>query len=67
MEKSTHNLVLINFLCPDFQGGEKPREGPLEIEIFLLRGLTKGVGGGSGAFLHLYNQQKNKISKSGQR
>ena len=49
--------VLIPYLHADFEGGEKPKGGPLEIEFFfvegdffLLRGLTKVGGGGSGAF-----------------
>ena len=40
-----HNIVeiwvLICYLYTDFHGGEKPKGG---IEIFLLSGLTKGVG-----------------------
>ena len=40
-------MVLIYYLHTRFEGGEKLKGEPLEIEIFLLR---KGVGGGSGAF-----------------
>ena len=34
------SIVLANYLYPDFEGNEKPKAkgGPLEIEIFLLRG-----------------------------
>ena len=32
------------YLPSHFEGDEKPKGVPLEIEIFLLMGLTKGVG-----------------------
>ena len=31
----------------DFEGDEKPKGEPLEIEIFLLKGVDEGVRGGS--------------------
>ena len=34
--------VLLNYLCPDFGCDEKPKGGPLESEIFLLRGVYEG-------------------------
>ena len=34
-------LVLIGYLCTDFEGGEKPKGGPLEIKIFLLKGVSE--------------------------
>ena len=50
----------------DFQGGEKSKGGrPSEIEIFLLKGVgERGCRGGQepAKTLHLFNQQKNKIS-----
>ena len=38
--------VLFNYLCADFEGNEKPKGGPLEIEIF-LSGWRRGLEGGS--------------------
>ena len=35
--------LLICYLDPDFEGDEKPKGVPLKIEIFLLRGFTKGL------------------------
>ena len=47
-----NGMVLINYLHTDFQSVEKPKGGPLEIEIFFVEGgLRKELeGGGSGAF-----------------
>ena len=57
--------VLIGYLCTDFEGGEKPKGGPLEIEFFFVEGgLRKGLEGGqepSKTLFHLFNQQKIKI------
>ena len=45
-----YKRVLYGYPGADFGANEKPKGGPLEIELFLLRGLTKGVRGWSGAF-----------------
>ena len=62
-------MVLVNYRRPHFQGDEKPKGGPLEIEIFFVEGgLRKGLEGGqkpSKTLLRLFNQQKTKISKCG--
>ena len=39
---------LVGFRSADFEDDEKPKGGPLEIEIFLLRGVEMGWRG-SGA------------------
>ena len=58
--------VLTYYLQPHFQSVEKPKGGPLEIEIFFVEGgLRKVLEGGqepSKTFLHLFNQQETKIS-----
>ena len=39
-------LVLLNYPPPHFQRDEKPKGGPLEIEIFFVEGgLRKGLEG----------------------
>ena len=43
-------MVLMYYLGTDFEGGEKPKGGPLEIDFFKLRGVNERGGGGSGAF-----------------
>ena len=35
---SDKKKVLVYYLRADFQGGEKPKGGPLEIEIFFVAG-----------------------------
>ena len=34
-------MVLMYYLGTDFEGGEKPKGGPLESEIFLLMGVNE--------------------------
>ena len=45
-----HPSVLIDYRKTHFWGDEKPKRGPLEIEIFLLRGVNERGWRGSGAF-----------------
>ena len=57
-------LVLLNYLCPAFEGDEKPKGDPWKSKFFCWGGLTKGVEGGqepSKTLHHLFIQQKNKI------
>ena len=44
------HTVLIGYRGADFEGDEKPKWGPLEIEIFLLRGVNERGWRGSGVF-----------------
>ena len=41
-----HPAILMHFPPPDFEGDEKPKRRPLEIEFFFVEGSTKGVEGG---------------------
>ena len=43
------NTVLINYLHADFEGDEKPKGGPLEIDFF-IKGVNERGWSGSVAF-----------------